>query len=286
MRQFRYIIAVFVLFLVLGCHQKTQNRANGQTAAQSESKIIDTDSLSIDLVALQKQGKLKNTTIITVADDPVYHAIKRYDALPLRELLKTYTSIKNIESDKYQVVFECEDGYKPMMPLDKFLTAQSFLAIRDVDAPKGKLFSPILKDGHQMKATPFYVVYQGASAKDADLKWPYNLIKIHLVPNSQNTAVLFPKDNKKATVGFNLFIKNCVTCHAINKIGGNMGPELNYPKSVTEYWDKNQLKAFIKNPASFRNGVKMPTLANLDKRQINEIVYYLDYMANHKISNK
>lgn len=283
MRQFRYIIAVFALFLVLGCHQKAQNTNDGETAGKNESKTVATDSLSIDLVALQKQGKLKNTTLITIAADPVYHTIKRYDALPLRELLKTYTRIKNIEADKYQIIFECEDGYKPMMPLDKFLTAQSFLAIRDVDAPKGELFSPIIKDGQHMKAEPFYLVYQGVSINDTDLKWPYNLTKIHLVPNSQNTAVLFPKDDTKAIIGFDLFINNCVTCHAINKIGGNMGPELNYPKSVTEYWRKKQLKAFIKNPASFRAGVRMPKPGNLSTTEIDEIVYYLEYMSDHKL---
>lgn len=45
-----------------------------------------------------------------------------------------------------------------------------------------------------------------------------------------------------------------------------MGGKLNYLKSVTEYWDKNQLKEFIKNPASFRNGVKMPILPNLSTK--------------------
>jgi cytochrome c2 len=60
--------------------------------------------------------------------------------------------------------------------------------------------------------------------------------KIHLVPNDENIAFLFPKENSKAD--YELFKKN-VTCHAINKIGGNMGPELNYPKSVTEYWNKS-----------------------------------------------
>jgi len=60
-----------------------------------------------------------------------------------------------------------------------------------------------------------------------------------------------------------------------------MGPELNFPKNVTEYWDNNQLKAFIKNPASFRNNVKMPTL-NLSENEIEYITNYLQYMSKHK----
>jgi cytochrome c2 len=40
--------------------------------------------------------------------------------------------------------------------------------------------------------------------------------KIHLVPNDENIAFLFPKENLME-LGYELF-KNCVTCHAINKI--------------------------------------------------------------------
>jgi len=279
MRQFQYKIAILILFLALGCQQKTQNKTDAETNIQSHGK----DSLTIDLVALQNKGQLKKTTLITVYDDPVYHSIKRYNAIPFPELLETYTSIKNLETSEYQIVFECEDGYKPMMPLQKFISVKSFLAVSDLDAPKGQLWLPIIKDGHEMKAAPFYLIYQEVSTKDVDFKWPYNLIKIHLVPNSENIALLFPKDDAKAEIGFQLFSKNCVTCHSINKIGGNMGPELNYPKSVTEYWDKTQLKAFIKNPASFRNGVKMPTPTNLTTKEIDEIVNYLEYMTNHKL---
>jgi hypothetical protein len=58
-----------------------------------------------------------------------------------------------------------------MMPLQKFLSVKSFLAVRDADAPKGELWSKIIKDGHEMKAAPFYLVYKGI-CKDTDLEWP------------------------------------------------------------------------------------------------------------------
>jgi hypothetical protein len=41
-----------------------------------------------------------------------------------------------------------------------------------------ELWSKILKDGNEMKAAPFYLVYQGISAKETDLT--YNLIKYTL----------------------------------------------------------------------------------------------------------
>ncbi|WP_050979845.1 c-type cytochrome [Flavobacterium sp. ACAM 123] len=275
-------IFFLLLITVTSCQQNAKQQNVTKKVIVPTFKTQTSDSLSIDLVDLQKQGKLKDTTLITVYDDPVYHSTKRYVAIPLRALLDNYTAIQNLKANKYQIVFECEDGYKPMMPLQKFIALQSFLAVRDADAPQGALWSKIIKDGHEMKAAPFYLVYQGTSTQDTNLKWPYNLIKIHLFPNNQDRALLFPKNDPAAQVGFELFNKNCVTCHAINKTGGTKGPELNYPKSVTEYWHKNQLKAFIKNPTSFRNGVKMPTPKNLTTKEIDEIVYYLEYMANHK----
>jgi cytochrome c2 len=283
MQQSQCKLLLILLILVVSCQQNSKQETTVKTITKSTTSSIHSDSLTIDLVALQKQGKLKNTAVVTVNDDPVYHGAKHYNAIALPELLTTYTTLKNLDMDKYQIIFECEDGYKPMMPLRKFLSAKSFLAVSDLDAPKGKLWSKVIKDGHEKKIAPFYLVYQGIPSNDNDFKWPYNIVKIHIALDSENVSLLFPKDDKKAQAGFELFKKNCITCHAINKIGGNMGPELNYPKSVTEYWDSKQLKAFIKNPASFRNGVKMPTPTHLTEKEIDDIVDYLTYMSGHKL---
>lgn len=284
MLKFQYRFLVLLSILALSCQQKTKQKEVPPNGTSTSALTKANDSLTIDLLALQQKGILKNITLVTVDEDPVYHSKKRYNAIPFTELLEAYPKIKKLQTDQYQIVFECQDGYKPMMSLQKFLSAKSFLAISDVDAPKGESWSKILKDGREMKAAPFYLVYQGVSPDETDFKWPYNLIKIHVVPSIGNISLLYPKKDNAATVGFKLFDKNCISCHAINKIGGSMGPELNYPKSVTEYWDHEQLKKFIKNPASFRNGVKMPAIANLSTKEIESIVYYLNYMANHKLS--
>lgn len=281
MRHFQNILLAFLFCLALSCQQKTDATTEIKTVKQDKGSSPK-DSLSLNLVSLQQQGKLPKTSVITVSDDPVYHRVKHYNAFSLPQLLNTYTSVKNLETHKYQIVFECEDGYKPMMPLDTFLMAKSFIAISDVDAPKGKLWSDIIKDGHPMKAAPFYLIYQGISAKDANFKWPYNLIKIQIIPEIENMTILAPED-PKAQAGFELFTKHCVTCHAINKIGGTMGPELNYPKNVTEYWKEQQLRDFILNPASFRHGVKMPKIVNLSPKEIDEIIVYLHDMSEHKL---
>jgi cytochrome c2 len=276
---------VFVLLSVVyvSCDStKSSSKSDSLEVAKLEiEEIPANDSLDIDLLALKTQGLLKNTQIIIIKNDPVYHKTKKFNALPLKELMEKYSSMEKLTPSDIKVVFECEDGYKPEMPLEKLLSAKAFLAISDVDAPKGREWEQIFKDGHEMKAEPFYVIYEDVSPEDGSYKWPYNLVKIHFAPLHENDAALIPKD-KTAMAGYELFKNRCQTCHAINKIGGKMGPELNYPKSVTEYWKTDDLKAFIQNPANYRNDVKMPSLGIKPDEAI-EIVKYLAYMSEHKL---
>jgi hypothetical protein len=114
-------------------------------ATQSENKTLTTDSLNLDLLALQKEDKLNGTTLITVHNDPVYHSTKRYEAVPLLHLLEN-TAIKNLDAEKYQIVFECIDGYKPMMPLQNSF-GQIISCRQGYGCTKGELWSKNHKDG-------------------------------------------------------------------------------------------------------------------------------------------
>ena len=103
-------------------------------------------------------------------------------------------------------------------------------------------------------------------------------------PLHKSALELYPLKDRKLEAGYNLFQKQCLTCHSLNGIGGTMGPELNYPKSVTEYWKEKELVDYIVNPASFRHKVKMPTLG-LSQQQSQQIVDYLKYMSENKKKN-
>jgi hypothetical protein len=98
--------------------------------------------------------------LITVHDDP-------YTVQKVRNFttsIETHTAIKNLDAEKYQIVFECIDGYKPMMPLQNFLSVNHFLPSGTRMHQRG-IMVKIIKDGNEMKAAPFYLVYQGVSAK-------------------------------------------------------------------------------------------------------------------------
>ena len=267
------LISCLFIFSILSCNQKKEQKIEATTFAQTEIKL--------DLLDLQKKNKLGKDTVVTIANDPVYHKQKKYKAVNASLLIKNQIDLTKIDPKNTKIVFECIDGYKPEMPLELFLNANPYLAFEDIDAPKGAKWEPIIKDGNEMNAAPFYIVYTGISEKDSRYKWPYNLVKIYLETLNKSTIELYPLKDRKLETGYTLFKNQCLTCHAINGIGGIMGPELNYPKSVTEYWKENELVDYIVNPASFRNKVKMPTLG-ITKQQSQEIVDYLKYMSENK----
>lgn len=267
------IIIFFFAFSFLSCNQKKEQKA--ETAASVQTEMM------LGLLDLQAKNKLGKDTVLTIIEDPVYHKTKKYKAVNASFLIKNQIDLTKIDTQNTKIVFECMDGYKPEMPLDFFLKSKPYLAFEDIEAPKDKKWEPIIKNGNEMNAAPFYIVYLSVSAKDSRYKWPYNLVKIYLEPLNKSTKELFPINNKELELGYTLFKNQCITCHALNGIGGTMGPELNAPKSVTEYWKENQLVDYIVNPASFRNKVKMPTLG-ITREQSQEIVDYLKYMSENK----
>jgi len=281
---------LFIPFLLicsfLSCNQKKEQIKDqlnvNQSAGSTVEPIVNKSEYHIDLLDLKTKKKLGKDTLITVVNDPVYHKTKKYSAFNALTLIANEIDLSIINSKSTKIVFECIDGYKPEMPLELFLASKPYLAFKDVDA-KGADWEPISKNGNKMDAAPFYLVYTNAPADDDHYKWPYNLIKIHLEPIDKSKTALYPKDQSKVA-GYTLFQNQCISCHAINGIGGEMGPELNYPKSVTEYWVETELVDYIVNPASFRNKVKMPTLG-ITKQQSQEIVGYLKYMAKNKKLN-
>ena len=60
-----------------------------------------------------------------------------------------------------------------------------------------------------------------------------------------------------------------------------MGPEFNFPKSITEYWKKEDIYNFLRNPQSYRYSAKMPAV-KLSREDFEEIYGYLKAMKGVK----
>jgi len=227
------------------------------------------------LAQMQKRHPLASVEV----DDPVYHRKQRYQGFWLRDLLKEMSYAGHLESDVY-VRFRCEDGYLPAMPLSRALKGDGLIAVRDLHAPPGKDWEPLPADGGPSTPAPSYLVWVSPPGGPEDYPWPYQIVAIELTSAADALGSAAPEGSARR--GYDLFVKHCLKCHAINGLGGTLGPELNSPYSVTEYWNPAFLSRFIANAASIRARTKMPDFRSLSAQDIQSIIEYLEYMGSHK----
>jgi cytochrome c1 len=67
----------------------------------------------------------------------------------------------------------------------------------------------------------------------------------------------------------------------VNREGGRVGPELNVPQSIIEYRPEAQIRAYIKNPQSFRYG-NMPAHPSMTDAELDDLVAYFRAMKDRK----
>lgn len=264
----------------------TEKRTADSAAARNEPPSVFPDTTALDLEALKRANGFAKPETVTVPEDPVFHRTKTYDAVPLAGVFRKIEGYGRANPATTQVVFECADGYNPSMPLEKVLSRKAYLALRDADAPAGQDWTTVVGKAGQVKTVaPFYVVYTDVPPTDETFKWPYNLVRIRLKPAADELARLRPAGAPER--GYALFRTHCLTCHALNGVGGVMGPELNFPKNITEYWRESDLRAFVRNPVGYRSGSKMPPVAEkqLSENDLTEIMAYLRFMAGHKVKS-
>jgi cytochrome c2 len=218
----------------------------------------------------------------TTGKKATYQGVDLVDLLSLGfgEQWKRYDAVK----------FFSRDGYQPLMTRDTILAHRGLVAFRE-EGRDG--FSPFRRgQGETVDPSPFWVVWDvsddPAAKSDPWLSWPWQLAGLELVRLDREFPRAAPPSeaSEEAKRGFTAFLQHCVKCHRINGEGGDIGPELNYPVSVTEYWQPEWLPRFIADPRSVKWNSKMvgfyPGVRNREAI-IRDIVAYLKAMARHKI---
>jgi mono/diheme cytochrome c family protein len=223
---------------------------------------------------------------ITIPIDVAFRRTMQYRAVPLRALLPGLEP-----SDRLQ--FVANDGFSVDIPAELILNQAGAKAWLAVENPKQPW--PGLPD-NKGDAGPFYVVWtHPAAAGISTEQWPYQLARIQ---RTQNVGVRFPATapdsslpaNSPVRHGYAVFQRTCFACHTLNGEGdAHMGPDLNIPHSPTEYLSDDMLRAFIRNPQSLRHWpeAKMfgfPTQASLSDADLDALLAYLHYMAQHKVA--
>lgn len=221
--------------------------------------------------------------LVTV-DDPYYGTRKTFRACPLREALRIGFGEDPSWLAGRDVVFRATDGYAKPSQGARVLEDGGFLAFSDasIDGGGAPAFAPI--DRKQIDPAPFYVVWTKPGQDPHRFPWPYCLGEIDVRQVTDlypHVAPVGEKEGSPALAGFETFKTDCIACHAINGEGGRIGPDLNVPRSIVEYRPVEQIKEYVRDPATFRYS-NMPAHEYLDDRRLDELVAYFTAMSRRK----
>jgi len=249
-------------------------------AAPTDLQIVmPKQSVTLTLAGM----KAKLQTHLVEIDDPVYKSRKSYDGFLLTDVFDLAGFAAGQSAD--ECIFATKDGYSPNVSFDAVKEHVAYLVFQEHG--KREEFEPVQQGKTQLSPGPYYLVWKEGAKIGQEIPWPYQLVKIELTRFAEKYPLLYPSGAATDSMerkGFLVFKSECIRCHSINLQGGEVGPELNAPQNVTEYWRPEVLQAFIKNAPSFRFKSKMPPFTQLSDAQVASVIAYFRYMAQHKIS--
>lgn len=268
------------LALALGCQRPpARGPDDAGDAAQAPAatlrfRVEQGPARSLTLAALEAEVGAE-----TVAQyDPYYGRLKRFRALRLDRVLRVGFAGRG-ELARQQFVLRARDGYTVPLSGARLFEGGAYLAVRDLDRPGWEPIGPQRAD-----PGPLYLIWsrpEQTSLETHPRPWQLAEIEIARVetvfPHTAPPAGVVPA----VTEGYALFVDRCLRCHAINREGGRVGPELNVPQNITQYRPEAQIRAYIRNPLQFRYG-NMPSHPDLTEADLDHLVAYLRVMADHR----
>lgn len=222
--------------------------------------------------------------------EPIEHKVVEFEGFDAREVLDLAYGPTWRTSE--ELLMTCLDGYQPSVPAQRFLDHTALLAYKRLDQPQQ--FTVAKPDGKGTKTIdlgPWYLVWENQRdtvvRADLDYGWPYQLVAFEPVRFLDRFPRLAPGANVSpaAQRGFLAWRMHCQKCHMLNGEGGEIGPELNRPMNVTEYWQPKPLRQWVLDPTSVRVPNRMPPLnPGLPNREavVEDLIAYLTAMKDQK----
>lgn len=252
------------------------------TAAQPEApKPVEAVAM-LDLVVLRDAGKLDGLEVVNadISHDPAYDKKpKKYKGYRLSAILKLLP--EGIDPAAHEVRLSALDGFTVTVPMRQLLDDRGVVAFADREAPASAPWQTFRQGKREVTPAPFYLVWPGVPY-GPERPWPYQLATIAVVSTAQAYGRAYPTHALQVAEGFATFKARCMSCHSVNLSGGTLGPELNVPKNITEYWDEAHIRGLVKNPRDYRARSIMPAFGDLTAAQLDGLLAYLRAMKDAK----
>jgi mono/diheme cytochrome c family protein len=279
-----YVVGVALAMLMTAC---TAQREETPPAAPPTTQAPIPE---VELTFIRDQREMRRVSLrelsahakarVVESDDPYYGQRKRFRGLPLNDVLvfAFQADLSTLRAQSF--VLRALDGYAVPVQGARLLEGGAYLAFDDLDVPG---FAPI--GPQRVSPAPTYLVWTQPGQNNLDTHprpWQLSTIEIApietLYPHTPPSGV---EQGNAAQHGYVVFVDHCIKCHAINREGGRVGPELNVPQSIVEYRPLTQIRAYIKNPATFRYGA-MPAHPNLTEADLDNLIAYFTLKATQK----
>lgn len=281
--QLGLLAAALALLGFLLAERRMSSRTPGESAArasqaQPELRFV---RLGKEVAALDLPQLLRAAPARELAgEDPYYERHKRFRALPLEPILTAAFGEDVAALRQRDFVLRARDGYAVPLSGARLCEGGAHIAIADLELADWEPIGP-----QRANPGPFYLVWaRPEQGRLATHPRPWQLASIEIVSGEQ----LFPHAVPHGTAadsaagrGALLFRARCIACHAINRDGGRVGPDLNVPQNITEYRPAAQIRAYIREPRTFRYG-NMPAHPDLGEAQLDELMSYFEVMRTQK----
>lgn len=183
-------------------------------------------------------------------------------------------------------LFVCEDGYEASVPARLLRDAEltGFLARGDIHAPPDAAWAPLPSSLGASELSPLYLAWRSDGLSAAELRalpWPYGLREIRPVDTAGRLTGLAPDAAASAAVrrGHALYRRECVKCHRLAGVGGELGPDLSYGATV-KLLGHDALVEVVSNIGRYYPNSKMPNYAeSLAPEDLDAVVRYLRHMT-------